>query len=80
MDMGLIENTKHHYRRLLLRETVKRLEDNEKSKKFPSLLQALRFLKQAWDNVTAETIRNCFKEANFTLDDQVIFRAIYSEC
>lgn len=29
------------------------------------LLEALKLVKLAWDNVTAETISNCFKKAGF---------------
>lgn len=75
MDMGTIENLKTHYRRHMLRETLARMANRVQFR--PNLLQALRFLKQAWDDVKAETVRNCFKEAGFVIMDDVSYAFIY---
>jgi hypothetical protein len=38
------------------------------------LLEALRFLRAAWNSVKEETIRNCFKKAGFEKNnDEVCF-------
>lgn len=70
MDQGVIENFKVNYRRLLLRKRIACFDENRKYDH--NLLHALRFAKQAWDEVKQETVRNCFKEAKF-LEDEVRF-------
>jgi predicted DNA-binding ribbon-helix-helix protein len=69
MDQGIIQNLKVHYRKLLLRERIAKI-DEEKDFSI-NLLQALRILKRAWDAVKPETIRKCFKHAGFVIEDQV---------
>lgn len=63
MDMGIIKNMKEYYRRNLIREKIAKLDDRQDFR--PNLLQALYFLKAAWDVVKPETLRNCFKKAKF---------------
>ena len=71
MDQGIIQNLKVHYRKYLLREHIRMIDAG---KSFcPTLLEALRILKRAWDDVKPETIRNCFKEAGFVQYDSVSF-------
>lgn len=69
MDQGIIANLKVHYKKFLLREMITKLDANEKFK--PNLLQALRFLQNAWESVKPSTIRNCFREAQFLVEEQV---------
>ena len=54
-----------------MREMIAKMEANERFR--PNLLQALRFLKSAWENVKAETIRNAFKAARFIVEEEVSF-------
>ena len=67
MDQGIIENLKRHYKKLLLR---RRLEVLDEMKEFKfTLLDALHFVRRAWDLVSISTIKNSFAKANFLEDD-----------
>lgn len=63
MDQGIIKNFKHFYRRLLVENIL--TEDCDALKIKLDILQASRMCKKAWDQVTPETIKNCFKKAGF---------------
>ena len=76
MDQNVIESLKSNYRRILLREMITKMEHNERFR--PNLLQALRYLKTAWNNVKQATIRNAFKAAQFILEDEVSFTFIFT--
>ncbi|XP_025190990.1 tigger transposable element-derived protein 6-like [Melanaphis sacchari] len=58
MDQGIIKNFKHHYRTPLV---LNLLQDGGKI----DILQANRMSKNAWEQVTSETIANCFRKAGF---------------
>lgn len=71
MDQGIISNLKVHYRRLLLKERIGKLDEG---KEFEStLLQALRMLKKGWASVKPETIKNCFRHAGFAKNQVRLF-------
>lgn len=59
MDAGIIQNMKVHYRRMQVQYLVDRIDSNRPPKL--ELSDAVRFVKSAWDSVTPETIRNCFR-------------------
>lgn len=63
LDMGIIKNLKDKYKGALLKKRIESI-DGGKEWKF-DLLDALRLVKKAWDDVKPETIRNCFKHAKF---------------
>lgn len=63
MDQGIIKNLKHFYRRLLVENILS--GDYEALKIKLDVLQASRMCKKAWDQVTSETIANCFRKAGF---------------
>lgn len=52
-----------HYRRFLLREIIAAIEDKSKYKM--NLYKALQYLRRSWNDVTPETIANCFRKAGF---------------
>ena len=58
MDQGVIRNLKVNYRRQLVRKLSNSVENSMEYS--VSLLDALHFLRTAWDAVTPETIANCF--------------------
>ena len=63
MDQGVITSFKQHYKKHFLRDRVDRIEED-----FDldiSLLDALRMMVPAWDEVTPKTIENCFAKAKF---------------
>ena len=58
MDQGIIKNLKVHYRRQLVNKLTHSIE--AKTECVITVLDALHYLRQAWDKVSAETIQNCF--------------------
>ena len=64
MDAGIIQNLKYHYQRSLF--VRKRLLSIDAGEDFSvNLLQSLNWLKMAWDQVTADTIANCYCHVSF---------------
>lgn len=67
MDQGIIKNLKYFYRRLLVEDILTGDDDALKIKL--DVLQASRMCKKAWDQVTPETIKNCFRKAGFVKNE-----------
>lgn len=63
MDQGVIANTKLHYKKLLLRDRIEKIDGNYDTK--IELFDAMKFLEKAWETVSPETISRCFKKAKF---------------
>ena len=65
LDAGVIKNFKVHYRRLLLQHTLSCINESDLSTssivKTINILMAIRWIRQAWDEVKPETIMNCFR-------------------
>ncbi|UYV83885.1 ANAPC11 [Cordylochernes scorpioides] len=68
MDKGVIKNLKHFYRRFLVENIL--TGDSEALKIKLDVLQAFRLCKKAWDQVTSETIKHCFKKAGFVKKEE----------
>ncbi|UYV80595.1 KIAA0195 [Cordylochernes scorpioides] len=68
MDKGVIKNLKHFYRRFLVENIL--TGDSEALKIKLDVLQASRLCKKAWDQVTSETIKHCFKKAGFVKKEE----------
>ncbi|UYV62923.1 hypothetical protein LAZ67_2002512 [Cordylochernes scorpioides] len=68
MDKGVIKNLKHFYRRFLVENIL--TGDSEAFKIKLDVLQASRLCKKAWDQVTSETIKHCFKKAGFVKKEE----------
>jgi len=62
-DLGIINSFKCHYKKLLSSKKIKCAENKVVFNL--SLLDSLQMLKKAWDNVTEQTIINCFRKAQF---------------
>ncbi|XP_041374215.1 uncharacterized protein LOC121387256 [Gigantopelta aegis] len=62
MHAGIIRAFKAHYQQYLVRSFLKCVEDGKLQ--VLNLRQALRFVKQAWGEVTCVTIRNCYRHVN----------------
>lgn len=73
LDQGIIKNFKHNYRTLILKHLLANIEvsvtANELVKRI-NLLDAVYFIKNAWHQVSCETVQNCFRKAGFTFDSQ----------
>lgn len=69
LDQGVIQNFKVMYRQLVMKHIVSELNGNEVTlqtlTKGLNVLQAISWVTNAWKNVTASTIRNCFLKAGF---------------
>ena len=63
MDAGIIKNLKHHYRRFLVKKRLACLDAHVEFK--VNLLDAVQWLKHAWNLVTAQTIVNCYRHVGF---------------
>ena len=65
LDAGIIKNFKVHYRRLLLRHTLAKVDESKLNAsaiaKSIDILTAIRWIKQAWEKVESKTIKNCFR-------------------
>ena len=81
MDQGIIQATKLKYRKLQLRKMIVAMEKDKticasQLLKEVDVLQAIYWIKQAWDDVKAETIQKCFINCGFkeqTLADGKFF-------
>ena len=61
MDAGVIWSFKSHYRRILIEKRISAFDLGQEYT--PSLIDALLFLRTAWERVTEQTIVNCFRKA-----------------
>lgn len=71
LDAGIILSFKRSYRTLVMKIILERLEakvneDASDAAKSISLLDGLHMIRKAWDNVSQETVKNCFKKCGFT--------------
>ena len=62
-DQGIINNLKVHYRKYLLFKLISAVGAKEDFAL--TLLDCLYLLQLAWDNVSAQTITNCFQHCGF---------------
>ncbi|KAK7105522.1 hypothetical protein V1264_016888 [Littorina saxatilis] len=70
LDCGVIKNLKFFYRSRLLSRLILHVDSGLPLDEFSvTLLDAVRNLKRAWDNVKPSTVRNCFRKAGFNRSD-----------
>ena len=72
LDLGIIQNFKTHYRKLLLKYVLSKIEVCETGSelaKSVNVLLAIRWIAKAWDSVREETIKKCFRKAGVVGDD-----------
>ena len=72
LDLGIIQNFKVNYRKLLLRFVISKIDEcdtAEEAIKSVSILQAVRWVAQAWGEVKRETISKCFRKAGVLNED-----------
>ena len=65
MDQGVIRSTKTYYRRMVLEKYIDAI-DAKKSIPKLTVLDAIDPLVTAWDRVSTETIKNCFRKAGIS--------------
>ena len=70
-DQGIIHSFKRHYRGKVVMRLLSYINDTESatsataSNFYISVLDALYFMRWAWDRVSTETVANCFRHAGF---------------
>lgn len=65
LDLGIIQNFKMHYRTLLLRFVLSKIDECETASEITksiTVLHAIRWIAQAWEAVRPETIKKCFRK------------------
>ena len=72
-DAGIIQTVKMLYRKRLLRHVLREMEDDETGTasalaKSVTILDAIIWLKFAWDALQASTISKCFAKCGFTVE------------
>ena len=72
LDAGIIRCFKAHYRRRFCEEALKQDANGQADIYSINLLEALHMACDAWDDVTAETIRNCWKHADIQRDPIIL--------
>lgn len=72
LDQGVIKNMKVHFKRRLLQHVLAFVDDcslaTEITKKI-NVLDAVKWVKYAWDEVKDVTIQKCFAKAGFSVDN-----------
>ena len=68
LDAGIIRCFKAHYRRRFCKNALERDELGETDIYNINLLQVIQMAMAAWDDVTPETIKNCWKHAGIQRD------------
>ena len=63
-DAGIIHSIKARYRKLHLSYIVEYLKEHDKLPK-PDVLHAMKLLREAWDGVSVQTVKNCWTETGF---------------
>ena len=72
LDAGIIKNFKVHYRKSLVKHTLAQINDssdvvNASSVcKSVNVLLAICWIKQAWDAVSSDTVKNCFRKCGIS--------------
>ena len=69
MDQGVIRSLKANYRSAVVKLCITRIESGKELPRI-SILDAMKFLVQAWNRVSKDTIQNCFKRAGISKDAQ----------
>ena len=73
MDQGDIRSLKTHYRGRVVRLLCRDLDKGQAYPKI-SILQAMKIPATSWEDVTRETIVNCFKKAGINTDSDDRFK------
>lgn len=84
LDLGIIQNFKVHYRRLLLRFVLSKIDETNDTAsqivKSVDVLIAIRWVAEAWESVKEETIMKCFRNSGITGSSfSVVSRAYETE-
>ena len=70
MDQGVIRSLKAKYRSRLIKLIIKAIDSNKDIPKI-NVLDAMKLLTLSWEDVTENTVQNCFAKARISNDDQL---------
>ncbi len=76
-DQGIIRTWKCKYRQHLVRHCVKMVDEKD-DLVMPDLKQAIYFSKQAWLEVTKETVANCWRKASMVFVKHIMLFLFFS--
>ena len=80
LDVGIIKNFKVHYRTLLLRYVLSKIDQTTDTaadiSKSVNVLKAIRWVAEGWGSVKSETIVKCFKKCGITSDESAVVARI----
>jgi hypothetical protein len=63
LDLRIIHNLKVYYRKSLVQTSICLMESGKKVKKKINVLQAMHYIRAAWQQASHQTIQNCFRKA-----------------
>ena len=70
MDQGVIRSLKAKYRSRLIKLIIKAIDSNKDIPKI-NVLDVMKLLTLSWEDVTENTVQNCFAKARISNDDQL---------
>ena len=70
MDQGVIRSLKAKYRSRLIKLIIKAIDSNKDIPKI-NVLDAMKLLTLSWEDVTENTVQNCFTKARISNDDRL---------
>ena len=70
MDQGVIKCLKTFYRRRLVKLMIRCLDQGKDLPKI-SILRGMELLSSSWEDVSKETVVNCFRKAKISAEDQI---------
>ena len=77
-DQGVIRALKAWYRKKLLAKLISSLDQSEEYS--VSILDALHFINASWNEISANTLQNCFRKAGFdNLSEEAAPKESYSD-
>jgi len=63
LDLGIIHSLKTYYRERLVQTSTCLMESGNEVQKKINVLEAMHYIMTAWQQVSQQTIRNCFRKA-----------------
>lgn len=70
LDLGIIRCFKHQYRQKLVQLAVEHISDGNVKK--VNVLEAMNFISSAWNQVSKQTIQNCFIKAGYPFREEEV--------
>ena len=68
-DAGIIRDLKRKYRTRLVKRMLAQIDASPNASNFkPNVLDAIRMISAAWEEVKPETVKNCFRKAGWRKD------------